>query len=396
MMVNINHIGKIGIVVLLFVIFAVIFGAFAPIPVMYSDFMSLYHAVSGWKMGHSIYDYAFQHTLMMQTKPDKSIAIFPYFPYPPWYAGTFFFLSYLSFEHAYSMWFILNLGILTLSVQLLMAETSLKIRVTAVAVFLSFFPAYGLLVVGNYTLPVLLGGALFIYEVRRRSASLSAIGLVLMTYKPHVGLFMALAGLIYLLRQKSEFTKQTFLKILVPAMIVLLIGFIIEPDWIVTFPGSLFSWQASSTINVCTYCASVANTITRVASNRAGPLSSGMISLILLAATGTWIWFCRKNIFDSAEASISVGATLTAIVSPYMVNYDFVILIIPISILFLMPHKKRFGIWLALMILAPSLTMVFGRAIGNMVLLAIDMILFLIFLYPGMLTATGAKQDNKL
>ena len=50
------------------------------------------------------------------------------------------------------------------------------------------------MVVGNYTLPVLLGSSLFIYAANKKDASLIAISLALMTFKPHIGFFMALAA----------------------------------------------------------------------------------------------------------------------------------------------------------------------------------------------------------
>jgi len=367
--------------IIVFMATAVVVGIFTPLPVIHSDFMSLYHALLGWSRGASIYDFALQQSLMFKTQPGFSIALYPYFPYPPWYAGTFFFLSYLSFEQAYRAWLFINLGMLVCSAILLTSGQASRIRLIAIVLFVLYFPSLGLLLVGNYGLPVILGGALFIYAVRKEDTWLTAAGLALMTYKPHIGLFMILSGVLFLLRQKPELVKRVFWKTIATGGVLALIGFFIEPAWLVSFPKSIFSWQSSGYIDQCGYCAGSGNMLMRLVDDQAGPASARLVSLVLLAAAGTAIWLRREQLFSRPETAISIGACLTAIASPYMVNYDYVLLLIPLMILFTLDDRKRTQVLLGLAYVLPWFGLFLSRTGGNALLLGTDLVLFFVLFY---------------
>ncbi len=361
---------------LLFVLLAIALGGVLPQPALRSDFMSLYHALAGWRAGASFYDFAAQYQLILKTAPGISIEQYPYFPYPPWYGGTFFFLAFLPFDWAYRTWTILNLGILALSAHLLSTDLDKRTRLFALIAFILFFPSVGLIGVGNYTLPVLLGGALFIFATRKEDAPLAALALALLTFKPHIGFIIALSGFVWLMTQKTIFARRARGMTIAAGFILAGIGFAIEPRWPLTFPQSILTWQASPYIHACSYCGNLATMLARVSGDVSTYAVSGV--LLLLAITLAYAW--RKNISDNPAALISLSAALTGFVLPYMVNYDYVILLIPLTYAFTHSASPKIRAALIALYLLPWLSFVFGRASGNIILAITGVTLFLLLL----------------
>ncbi len=64
---------------------------------------------------------------------------------------------------------------------------------------LFFLPVLGALSVGQYDFPVLLGTSLLIYSLRKENVALTVLGIVLLTFKPHVGALILLAVLGWLI-----------------------------------------------------------------------------------------------------------------------------------------------------------------------------------------------------
>lgn len=375
---------KIVIGIILFVLIAILLGRVLPVPVFYSDFMSLYHAVSGWQQGHSFYDFKTQQTLMFETtriaKPDFDIELYPYFPYPPWYLIGTFFLGWLSFEWAYRTWLILNVGMLMLSAMLVTANEKREVKIGAILAFIFYFPAVGLYVIGNYTLPVLVGAALLLYAARKEDAPLSVLGIVLMTFKPHIGIFLGLFGYGWLWTQKALFARQARWMTPLAGIILAAFGWILEPNWVSGLYQAMYTWQTANYIQTCTYCSSPANLIMRFIGTEAGMLSSSLPSLLLFLLAASLVWLRRKSVFSDLEKTIAVAAVLTAVVLPYMVNYDYVILLIPLTIAFLRYQNRQQRIFIAFLYILPWIGIVIGRASSVYITLT-GVALFVFFLF---------------
>ncbi len=342
------------------------------------DFISLYHAVLGWWRGGSFYDFVLQRQLMAETAgvslSQITLEPWPYFPYPPWYLAATFYLGLLPYEWAFRTWMLINLGMLGLSGWLLTDGWHPRQRIFALLAVLLYLPAIGLIAVGNYTLPVLLGASLMVYAFRKQDAALLALGLALITFKPHIGLFFGLIGFGSLFFINTPFAKQAIKYSLLAGLILAGLGFLFEPHWYINFPRALFFWQTSDYINTCAYCISPSNLMLSYFGEKIGPSLASVISLGFLAVGSLWLWFRRETGLKPLGSLLSSAAALTALASPYFVNYDAVILLIPIIGLWRHLQIKGRVLIIALYLL-PWLGLIWGRD-GNALTTLSGVILF--------------------
>ena len=162
------------------------------------DFVTLYSANLGVVQRVPIYDTpALTNLMIAQLNLPADFPLFPH-PYPPWYALSTFFLSWLPPQKAVNAWMLLNIAMLITCAILWTIKWKPVARILAMLATLMFIPALGLIVVGQYSAPVLLGATLFFYSVRREDAPLTVLSLLLMTFKPHLGLFLFPACFLWL------------------------------------------------------------------------------------------------------------------------------------------------------------------------------------------------------
>jgi len=160
----------------------------------HSDFSAIYNTDLALVNRVPIYDLEKVEALAVQyaeIPPEKFFLA--RFPYPPWYALSTFYLGLLPAKAAATLWFDLNLVMLFLSIWLLTDGWSGRLRLVAFPLALFFLPVLGALSVGQYDFPVLLGASLLIYSLRRENVTLTTIGAILLTFKPHIGALILLS-----------------------------------------------------------------------------------------------------------------------------------------------------------------------------------------------------------
>ena len=89
----------------------------------------------------------------------------------------------------------------------------------------------GALSVGQYDFPVLLGASLLIYSLRKENVWLTTLGMVLLTFKPHIGALILLSILIYLFAGRNSFGRRTIQSILLAGVFLFIVGFVADPAW---------------------------------------------------------------------------------------------------------------------------------------------------------------------
>ena len=347
----------------------------------HSDFSALYNTDLALVHRVPIYDLDQVEALAVQyagIPPEKFFLA--RFPYPPWYALSTFYLGLMPAKAAATLWFELNLVMLFLSVWLLTDRWPGRWRLLAFPLALFFFPVLGALSVGQYDFPVFLGTSLLIYALRKENVPLTVLGIVLLTFKPHVGgliLFVVLAWLIY---NKGNWAQRVMRPLLVAVAVLFLVGFVADPAWILSYPKMLLSYQNEGNVSDCSECASLPVWLSRWFLD--GSLTNALwIGFLLLLVLLLVMYFMRSHL-RAHEWVLSLALLMTLLVSPYLYNYDFLLLLLPFAVLIAQGNLVE-KIIVTLCYLLPTFALVIYGRDGNISLVIVSFVI-LVLLYARM------------
>lgn len=394
----------------------VAFAFLLPLPIpRYLDFQVLYHANLGLLQEIPLYDRAGQTEMIARlagVTPDQ-VFVLP-FPYPPWYALSTILLALPPVDVAARLWFGINLLMLAGSVWLLTnhkkktilnaapspcpsPNPSTKLRASfwestgalregvVVRVFnyllaILFIPALGSLYVGQYIFPVLLGAALMIFALRLTNVPLTALAAALLTFKPHLGGPLVLAALAYLLIRRDDFSHRALKAILVTGLFLFGAGFIADPIWPVNYLRSLLSFRDVPGVSSCELCASLPVALVGLVTGQTDLLPALPIGAVLFVLLTTGLFILRRDLFHSPETIIPTAVLITLLADPYLLNYDFTLLLIPFFALSTSARRMDWP-WLVTAYLLPLILLgIFGRGGSPYLSLAAVILLAAIFL----------------
>lgn len=354
-----------------------------PIPLATnSDFQVLYYTNYGLIHGVDIYDQ--QDKIQMISEivgVPLEINFIPQFAYPPWFALSTFYLGLFPIQAAAVLWFEVNLLLIFLSVWYLTDGWRPLPRLLVFPAAILFLPTLGMMVVGQYDVPVLLGTSMLIYSVRHKNAVLTALSMVFLTFKPHMGALILLAGMIYLFLYRDDFAIRAFRYIAVFALLLFGIGFLADSAWPLDYFNSLVNYGGLGHITSCSECANLSVWLSREYNPDAGLSQASLIALILCILCIGVLIMMRPFVWKSHHFLINAAVLMTLIVSPYLYNYDYILLIIPF--IFLLDQIRNWPIWiiLGLCYLAPYLALaLYGRG-GNLSLIIITLVLFVLLCF---------------
>ena len=361
--------------VILLIVCLVILGLafFAPLPVpYYQDFSVMYFTDRGLANGIPIYAYPEQLKLVRSLTPE-GFSFLPY-PYPPWFALTTFFIGLLPIQAAARVWFLLNLGMLGLSTWLLTSGWQFVRRMLGMLASVMFLPAFGLLVVGQYSAPVLLGAALLVYATRQKAFVWAALGLLLLTFKPHIGGFLFLAGLVWLAAGQTPFARRALWLSLTGGLLLAGLGFLADPAWPLSYLQSLGRYQTIPGVQTCDLCASLPVGLLHLLTGQSSTLAAAGLSLALALVLGLVLRGRFRGLFKDPDLFFSMTAVLTLLLDPYLLNYDYILLLLP---LFWLAPRTRL-VWLVYLI--PWAALSLGRG-GNVFYSLAGLLTFILLLY---------------
>jgi len=363
----------------------VLFACLLPFPLPpYLDFQVLYHADLGLLQGIPLYDRAGQAEMIARfagVTPDR-VFVLP-FPYPPWYALSTVYLALPPAEVAARLWFGMNVLMLAGSVWLITNREKPKSKSKdsgrwlrsfakmVVYYFLAilFVPALGSLYVGQYVFPVLLGAALLTFSLRRENAALAALASALLTFKPHLGGPLAVAALIYLFLRRDDFSRRALKAIFVTAIFLFALGFLADPAWPVNYLRSLLGFRDIPGVSSCGLCASLPVALVGLATGQTSIAPALWLGVALFIASAAALGYFRRDLFRAPESVVSIAALVTLLADPYLLNYDFTLLLAPLFLLSARIAARRVDWpWLGIAYLLPAFLLgVFGRG-GNLFL----------------------------
>ncbi len=325
---------------------------FAPVtPWLPGDFYTLYSSVVAVSRGISPYDHAaiaqIQQTELAWDAVALRVPSLPFF-YPPWYVLLSMPLVTLPFRTAAVGWLVANF-------LLLMAGCLLVFRALrwplgrwlfpALAGAALFAPTLGDLVVGQYGMPVLFGVCLIgACSARSRIAAgcgpsgaaselswggdaLIGLGLVLLTLKPQLGIAALLVTCAWLVQQRRLQPLAWGAGLLVVLGIA---SFRVSPNWpveMITAQASYAAWAGVPfPIQGCDTCSTVAAVVE--SAGITGPLAVVVDSAVMIALAIMVIAAWRRR-GDDLIYLLSLACVATVLGTPYLRNYDLVILLLP-------------------------------------------------------------------
>ena len=341
-----------------------------------SDFSAIYNTDLALVHRVPIYDLEKVQALAVQYSGIPREKFFlARFPYPPWYALSTFYLGLLPARAAATLWFELNLVMLFLSIWLLTQGWPVRLRLLAFPLGLFFLPVLGALSVGQYDFPVLLGTALLIYSLRKENIALTVLGMVLLTFKPHIGALILLSALMWLIVQRSNFGRDLLRPLLAAGVALLASGFLADPAWIISYPKMLLHYQNEGNVSACSECASLPVWLSRRLLD--GSLSGAAWIAIILLCVLIGLLFLYRSLWRSTALVLSAALLITLLVSPYLYNYDFLLLLVPFAVL-IPPGNVLHKIIILLCDLVPTFALIgYGRN-ANLTLIVASLVMLLL------------------
>ncbi len=344
----------------------------------HSDFSAIYNTDLALVHRVPIYDLQKVEALAVQYAGIPAEKFFlARFPYPPWYALSTFYLGLMPAKDAATLWFELNLVMLFLSVWLLTDGWSGRLRLMAFPLALFFFPVLGALSVGQYDFPVLLGTSLLIHSLRKENVALTVAGSILLTFKPHLGALILLSLLGWLIYYGNNFGRRLMRPLIIAGVILFAVGFIADPAWIISYPKMLLGYQNEGNVSACSECASLPVWLSRWFFD--GSLSkAAWIAIVLLTFFAFVLYFIR-SFLKSHELLLSAALLVTLLVSPYLYNYDFLLLLVPFAVLISKSTRVQKIIVLLCYLVPTFALIVYGRN-GNISLVMVSIVMmFLLY-----------------
>jgi len=369
---------KTALVVLFSLTFLILI-ALLPLPLPpYQDFQVIYHADLGLLRGIPVYDHAGQVNMiagLANVAPDQ-VYVLP-FPYPPWYALATLWLALLPITTAVRLWFGLNLLMLFASIWLLTDGWQPYKRLIFFLPSFLFLPVLGTLLVGQYVFPVLLGAALWVYAVDKEKPGGIALACALLTFKPHLGALILLAGLVYLVVRRDAFGNRALVYTLITGVLLSALGFIADPAWPLNYFHSLLAFGQVHGVPTCDQCTSLPVVIARLVNVQTGFALAPFLGLGIFIGLMLWWGVTRRSVVQYPISLLTLSVLMVLLINPYLLNYDFVLLLLPFSVLIKKGCTRLEILVIGLAYVLPVIAIgIFGRP-GNSAFLVSTFILLL-------------------
>ena len=240
--------------------------------------------------------------------------------------------------------------------------------------------------IGQNVFPVLLGGAMLIYSLKKENVALTTLGTVLITFKPHLGALMALSVLVYLLASRSGFGRSALRSILFMGVFLFVTGFIVDPAWHIRYPNMLFgitsaNYASGQSAALCTKCASLPVWLSRWFFDET-LTTAALLAAVLLIALAVPFFTVRSSLLKHPSLFLNAALLITLLISPYLFNYDFILLLIPYAVLLTGKSSLIEKVIVIACYLVPTFAIALYDRAGNISLLIVTIILtVLIFLH---------------
>jgi hypothetical protein len=263
---------------------------------------------------------------------------------------------------------------LFLSVWFLTDGWSPRLRLITFPAVLFFVPVLGALSVGQYDFPVLLGISMLVYSLRKENIALTTLGAALLTFKPHIGVLVFLGVLTWLFFKGGSFERRALRSIFIAGIFLFIIGFLADPAWPISYPNMLLSYQNEGNVAACSECASLPVWLSRWFLD--GSLgNAAIIAVVLLIALVLMLFSYQSTLLKSPALLSASTVVITLLVSPYLYNYDFMLLLVPFAILVNSNRDLASRIIILICLLFPTVAIALLGREGNIFLVLVTLLI---------------------
>jgi len=384
-----DHGQEFGAITILLVFLIGIFILPVQIPSNY-DFVVMYNYDRGLLAGIPIYDHEAQLEFALSNlSTETGLSYSAPFPYPPWYALVTLPLGLIPVQLSARIWFAVNLVLLFTALWLLTSGWLIKKKFIFFILSLLFLPVLEILVIGQFDFPVLLGAALIIYSVNREKPLVTAIALALLTFKPHLGVLLILAVVIYLLCLKNAFGRSALKFSILIGIFLFAIGFLADPMWPKNYLNTLFSFNQISEVASCDICVSFPVILARLLKGYSSSDLAFLLGFLIFVFLTLGCILTQKQQLRSIDYLVSLFAMITIFSSPYLFLYDYVLLLVPILLVGRSYLNIKDWIFVITIIIIPMIGFILWRREGNFAIYLSTLILFFYFLFKTKLSITS-------
>jgi hypothetical protein len=160
-------------------------------------------------------------------------------------------------------------------------------------------------------------------------------------------------------------------------IVLFITGFIADPAWVVSYPRMLLSYQDEGNVSACSECASLPVWLSRGVFD--GSLASAVwIAVVLLVILAISLSFVQ-SLLKAHELLLSAALLVTLLVSPYLYNYDYLLLLVPFAVLFGESNLAQRVILILSYLVPTFVILLFGRT-GNISLLVVSFVVMALLL----------------
>jgi hypothetical protein len=292
------------------------------------DFGPLYRSIQQLDRGEGMYALKAGAVESQMGREDLR-GEFP-FPGPPWYVAILLPLGFLSPSKAALAWALLNIGLLFGTIVLASRSSSVVSLGVLSMLTLVSAPVQGHLVVGQFSILAGFGYALTAWGARFDRHVCMAMGLVLGTFRPHLGVPFLVVALV----RSFQSSRRTFLIragwCLVSFAVLLLLALVVDPTSISMYPNYLKTLNGLAVNKVCDTCSSVPIVALRPWQSSLNDLWMARFLLGGMCWVVLVIPLLARGV--SGELFLSGAMFVSLLAAPYVRNYDYVLLVPPLII----------------------------------------------------------------
>lgn len=297
------------------------------------DFSEFYAAADIVRhgMGNRLYDLSIQSEFQLRVAP-----VHAFYLRPPFEALLFVPLTYLRYRAAFTVWILMNLGILAVAVRIIQKNTHVLDALfqytrgipvdfgLLLILFLTFAPTMNCFLIGQDAVLVLMVYTFVYYALKRgreiEAGSLLACGL----FKFHLVLPFAI---IFALRRRGRF----LLGFAAVAALLLIVSVVVTSPDVLAYAKMFFNRSNRALMGFQPeYAANIRGVFYLIGR---GKIPAIVSEAIVWVVSATLWWLCAKNWCDDAfDLSFSAAVIAAFLTGHHAFVYDVCILLLPIAI----------------------------------------------------------------